>query len=215
MFPNLITYYVHRSDPLPPNNAHLYQYILAGNGLFLRAGTPWWEVVMPLLLYPVRGLLPVKPVFRLLIGRLPETLLAAAYQSALSAREKNGGLREALYSFQVQEKQVRVMRPRQIATPGSVTSAGLDDPAILLELHSHGNMPAFWSPTDNHDEQGIRLYGVMGRLDSVPEMKLRVGVCGHWKPLFVNQLFTGDGGFRDANRHRPVDIHASTEQPIP
>jgi len=156
---------------------------------------------MPLLRYPVRGLLPVQPVFRLLMGRLPETLLAAAYQSALSAREKNGGLREALYSFQVQERQVRLMRPRQVATSGSVTSAGLDDPTVLLELHSHGNMPTFWSETDNHDEQGIRLYGVMGRLDSSPEIKLRVGVCGHWKPLYISQLFTGDGGFRDANRH--------------
>lgn len=202
MFPNLITYHVHHSGPLPPNNAYLYQYILAGNGFFLRAGTPWWEVVMPLLHYPVRGLLPVQPVFRLLIGRLPESLLAAAYQSALSAREKNGGLREALYSFQVGDNQVRLMRPRQVATPGSVTSAGLDDPTILLELHSHGNMPAFWSETDNHDEQGIRLYGVMGRLESQPELKLRVGVCGHWKPLYISQLFAGAGGFVDANREK-------------
>ena len=201
MFPNLITYHVHRSDPLPANNAHLYQYILAGNGLFLRAGTPWWEVIMPLQRYLIRGLLPVQPAFRLLIGRLPESLLAAAYQSALTAREKNGGLREALYSFHVQEKQVRLMRPRQVATPTRVTSAGLDDPTILLELHSHGNMPAFWSFTDDGDEQGIRLYGVMGRLDSVPEIKFRVGVCGHWKPLFVHQLFTGTVGFRDANQH--------------
>ncbi len=207
MFPNLITYHVHRSDPLPPNNAHLYQYILAGNGLFLRAGTPWWEVVMPLLRYPVRGLLPVQPVFRLLMGRLPESLLAAAYLSALTAREKSGGLREALYSFQVKEEKVCLMRPRQVATPMSVTSAGLDDPTILLELHSHGNMPAFWSSTDDHDEQGIRLYGVMGQLDSMPEIKFRVGVCGHWKPLFVHQLFTGTAGFRDANRNRPVAIH--------
>ena len=156
---------------------------------------------MPLLRYPVRGLLPVTPVFRLLMGRLPESLLAAAYQSALTAREKNGVFREALYSFHVQEKQVRLMRPRQVATPTRVTSAGLDDPTILLELHSHGNVPAFWSFTDDGDEQGIRLYGVMGRLDSVPEIKFRVGVCGHWKPLFVHQLFTGTAGFRDANRN--------------
>ncbi len=74
-------------------------------------------------------------------------------------------------------------------------------------------MPAFWSATDNHDEQGIRLYGVMGRLDSVPEMKLRVGVCGHWKPLFVHQLFTGTAGFRDANRHCPVAIHGQHREP--
>lgn len=155
---------------------------------------------MPLMRYPVRGLLPVQPAYRLLISRLPESLLAAAYQSALTARKKNGGLREALYTFHVQEKQVYLMRPRQVATPGSVTSAGLDDPTTLLELHSHGNMPAFWSSTDDRDEQGIRLYGVMGRLDTQPELKLRVGVCGHWKPLFVNQLFTESAGFRDANR---------------
>lgn len=34
MFDNLVTYRVHKCDPLPANNSLAYQYILAGNGLF-------------------------------------------------------------------------------------------------------------------------------------------------------------------------------------
>ncbi len=35
-------------------------------------------------------------------------------------------------------------------------------------------MRAFWSNTDNRDEQGFRIYGVIGRLDSdTPELRLR------------------------------------------
>ena len=39
MFPNLVTYHIHTCNPLTANNALAYQYILAGNGLFIRAET--------------------------------------------------------------------------------------------------------------------------------------------------------------------------------
>ena len=54
----------------------------------------------------------------------------------------------------------------------------------LLELHSHHLMAAFFSATDTADEQGFRLYGVVGHLDSAdqhaPEIRIRVGIYGHF-----------------------------------
>jgi hypothetical protein len=70
-------------------------------------------------------------------------------------------------------------------------------PAVLCELHSHGNMRAFWSRTDDADEQGARVYAVIGRLDTAPEIRIRVGVYGYWHPLPVTAVFTGAGGFTD------------------
>ena len=45
-------------------------------------------------------------------------------------------------------------------------------------------LPAFFSATDDRDEQGFRIYGVAGRLYTPrPELRLRVGVYGHSAPL--------------------------------
>ena len=52
--------------------------------------------------------------------------------------------------------------------------------------------------TDDRDEQGFRIYGVAGRLDTpLPELSLRVGVYGHFAPVGWSQVFDGpDPGLR-------------------
>ena len=37
---------------------------------------------------------------------------------------------------------------------------------VVAEFHSHGSSRAFFSATDDRDEQGFRIYGVAGRLDA-------------------------------------------------
>ena len=54
-----------------------------------------------------------------------------------------------------------------------------------------------WSGTDNGDGQGFRAYGVIGRLDKKPLMRLRLGVYGYWFPFPSHMLFDGSGGFVD------------------
>ena len=74
----------------------------------------------------------------------------------------------------------------------------------MLEIHSHGPHPAVFSSTDNRDEQGLRLYGVVGRLGTErPEVALRVGAYGHFLPVAWETVFDGDSGaFRDAHFDR-------------
>ena len=62
----------------------------------------------------------------------------------------------------------------------------------MAEFHSHGTHRAFFSATDDRDEQGFRIYGVVGRLDDpLPELALRVGVYSHFSPLHWSQVFDG------------------------
>ena len=82
------------------------------------------------------------------------------------------------------------MVPPQSGTPTSLT---YQPPAgVVAEFHSHGRHRAFFSATDDGDEQGFRIYGVVGRLhDPLPELTLRVGIYGHFAPLEWAQVFDG------------------------
>jgi PRTRC genetic system protein A len=197
MLDDIVTYCVHRQAPLPPNNALGYQYVLAAAGVYLRAENRYFDVLLPIAPCPIRGLAPLEPHFVLKVPRLPGRLLAAVLSDAHQARRPDGGLNEALYHFHHDGAGVRVVKPVQRATAAGVIGAEGNPSSVILDLHSHGNMGAFWSGTDDGDEQGFRAYGVVGRVDTKPEIRLRLGVYGYWFPIPVSLLFGGSTGFLD------------------
>jgi len=75
-------------------------------------------------------------------------------------------------------------------------------------MHSHGQMRAWFSTTDNADETGLKLYGVIGRLDAVPVVKLRIGAYGYFKTLRWSDVF--DGSLTGA-----VEYEKAREEVIP
>ncbi|MCI0648719.1 MAG: Mov34/MPN/PAD-1 family protein [Chloroflexi bacterium] len=204
MFANLVTYHVHQSRPLPANDALAYQYILAAGGVFVRAETRFWTATLPIARCEIRGLQPLQPQFRLKVPRLPHQLLAQVLADARRVGGGDGRLHEALYRFQHTGERVRVVKPAQQATATRVSNPGGDDPTTILELHSHGRMEAFFSRTDNLDEQGAHIYGVIGQVDGAPEIRLRLGLYGYWQPLPVTFLFDGDDGFVDVTRQKEL-----------
>ena len=84
----------------------------------------------------------------------------------------------------------RQVVPEQDGTASSLTYR---PPAgVVAEFHPHARGRAFFSATDDRDEQGLRIYGVVGRLDTpLPELSLRVGVYGHFAPMCWQQVFVG------------------------
>ena len=205
MIDKLVTYHIHKRDPLPANDALAYQYVLAGNGVFVRAETRFFTALLPVTASTVRGLPPLRPQFQLLVPRIPARLLDAILVDARCARRPDNGLNEVLYQFYHHGRAVQVKKPAQQTTPTSVTTAVADAATIICDLHSHGNMRAFFSQTDNADEQGARLYAVIGKLDSEPEMRLRVGVYGYWQPLPLTAVFTANGPFKDLYQEKDDD----------
>ena len=67
----------------------------------------------------------------------------------------------------------------------------LDDQRYLhyADLHSHNDMPANFSMTDDRDERANRVYMVMGRLDRYfPELSVRVCNGGHFCAIPPEQV---------------------------
>lgn len=88
-----------------------------------------------------------------------------------------------------------VVYPDQEASPTQVTTDDATDPydpdrPRVLQIHSHGTLPARFSPTDDADEQATGCYGVIGHLDQpLPTMRFRFACGGRHVPLSPDDLF--------------------------
>lgn len=49
IFPNLVTYHVYDGRFLQPFDTQAYQYILTGDGIFVRAETPFFSALVPVI----------------------------------------------------------------------------------------------------------------------------------------------------------------------
>lgn len=192
----LVDYLIARTG-LPPRSGDAYDYVLAGDGLYLATENRFLEVRVPVALAQVRGLPPVGPRFVLRRGRLPQQIWEEIVAAARSFSTRG---QELLLAVTFSESAgYRLVAPRQITGPLSVLYERFPD--VVLAIHSHHRFPADFSPTDDADEQGFGLYGVLGRLDQdQPEVALRLGVYGYFFPLPWGAVFDGNrGSFRNAN----------------
>ena len=159
-----------------------YNYILAGNGLFVRARSPLLEATVFIAPAQVRGLMLLEEKVVLPQGKMPRMLydLATSVLAADPRRERYLAVTwEGKYCLRV---------PPQENNPGGVSYEPL--PNTVLDIHSHGMISAFFSDTDDRDEQGLRLYMVMGRFDTMlPEVEMRVGVYGYFAPVRLEEVF--------------------------
>lgn len=86
--------------------------------------------------------------------------------------------------------------PRQTVSKDAVntTLPDLDDEkfTLVMEIHSHNTMNAFFSGTDDRDERATRLYTVVGCLDNLfPEVKTRASVGGTFIEIEPSMVFEG------------------------
>ena len=82
--------------------------------------------------------------------------------------------------------------PQQLMRPASVVPFDTLDTrgtSALIDLHSHGALSPFFSPIDDKDEQGFRIYAVLGELDRLPKLCVRVGVYGHYFDIPAATVF--------------------------
>jgi len=193
----LVEYLVARNGP-PPRRGLAYDYVVAGDGLYVVADNRYLAARVPVARATVRGLPRLYASLTLHAGRLPQTCWERIVAIACFRPE-----REVLLAVRQEPSGHQLLQPAQLAGPTSVVYRPPRD--ALLQLHSHGAYPAHFSPTDDADEQGFGLYGVVGRLGSErPEVTLRVGVYGYFLPVPWEAVFTGDrGAFRDVGCDGP------------
>ncbi len=183
----------------PPAMGKLYDYMLAGNGVFIRARREGLDAQIPVVRTQrkIAGL----PDLKTCIG-LPVRVPGSYLQVMLDASKVALPL-EILFSLSYGLCKWRLYIPPQTASGGSVRPADAYDGEFanaVIEVHSHNSMPAFFSTVDDRDETGFRIYAVIGRVDTLyPEINVRVGVYGHWAAIPAWMVFDDLGSFIDVN----------------
>lgn len=189
----LIDYRTMVGDTVPAVSAALLEYATAGNGLFVRARRDVCQVAIPVAAADVPGLANVDAGIELLVPKIPRAYLVRVFEFARRACVLAAAPVEYLCYLAWNGQSWEYLEPVQEASATSVRPAGpgLDDHArATVEIHSHHEMPARFSATDDADEAtGFRIYGVVGRIFSQPEVSLRVGCHGHFLPIAVDDLF--------------------------
>ena len=160
-----------------------YDYIMAGNGLFVRARNALLDATVQMATAEIRGLPPLEAGATLAHGPVPMGLLQAALRAmrlaapselmAVVVHDPDAG-----YQLRYPPQSTGATRVEYEALPGGI-----------LEIHSHVDGSARFSHTDDQDERGLAIYGVVGRLSSRPEVSLRLGVYGNFQKLPVSAVF--------------------------
>lgn len=180
-------------DSLPPFDASLCEYIFAANGLFRRARRSALEAIVPAA-PPTRLLSTLQPYVHLHAPLVPMQLAQTMLDESRRQCVERGEFVEVLFYFCWEAEQGWTMHiPPQAQGPTWVyaTDTGAESAYVkaLLEVHSHHWMDARFSPDDDRDEIGFRIYGVLGRIFERPEIKMRVSVYGDWWEIPASAVF--------------------------
>ena len=162
-----------------------FDYVLGAGGLYVQSESPHLTARVLVAPADVRGLSPVSEKLDLANGPIPAHVfeLGLAWMLAAPCTER-------FFAIRWDGDAYRLVVPPQEGTDSSLTYQ--PPTGVIAEFHSHGRHSAFFSSTDDGDEQGFRVYGVVGRVDTPePELTLRVGIYGHFAPLHWSQVFDG------------------------
>ena len=180
-----VGYLVNHQDGLTGAHGIGFDYVLGWGGLYVQSESAHLTARIPVAPCQVRGLAPVAEKVELARGPIPAEL----FELGLGWFEDDPET-ERFFAVRWDGLSYRLVVPEQ---EGTATSLAYAPPAgVVAEFHSHGRSRAFFSKTDDADEQGFRIYGVAGRLDTDrPELSLRVGVYGHFALVQWSQVFDG------------------------
>ena len=193
---------VPRYGDLPPME-HGQRTLIARNGVFVQVSLPWLDCTVQIANLPPAPPLPYGDLterisFR--FGVIPVALLEEfiAHGRAGLPCEVAGGL---IYCRASCTLRLQVYEALE-AGPGGIRYRMphlAPDEFIAVDLHTHGHLGAFWSPTDDSDDLSTKVCGVFGDLHTPdPSAKFRLVVNGFYKAL-------ANPWERRAGSRKPVD----------
>lgn len=183
-----------------------FDYVMAGNGLWIESEGKLMAARVPVASCKVKGLPDLEPVVRLRHGKIPAACFDLALGEMLKPEIMVGDMAQVQTPFGstlympsedetyvgiVYETGYHVRLPEQTGLPAKVQFLEMDN--VAMDLHSHGHYSTFFSGTDDSDEQGLRLYTVVGNCDkNPPGVRVRVGVYGYWLQIPWSDVFEGE-----------------------
>lgn len=180
---------------LPAINAYLKEYILAGNGVFVRAVRPEFQALIPITEIAIPGLPDLASNVELSYPKVPSYILLELWQHSVLAQNDNRHPIEALFYIKWVDRQWQLIIPEQQADAISCQPVDTDASSLYatscIEVHSHHSFKAKFSSADDAAEQQFRIYAVLGEIfSSCPKIRVRVGIYGHYCPISAEQIFS-------------------------
>ena len=185
--------------------------LVGRDGVFAQVRRTWLDCVLRIADLPPVPPLPygtVQERIAFSFGVIPLKLLERFIEAGRAAlpNEVAGGL-----IFCAKKNTVRLEVYESLrAGPGGVRyrmPSLAEHEAIAVDLHTHGRLRAFWSSTDDHDDQGVKVCGVFGNLhEKVPSAAFRLAVNGRFVALphpWEERSSNDDPGLEDA-QDRPT-----------
>lgn len=206
IFASLQQYHVATAaEPLPPPRPGI-TWIWAASGIFKRGVDSLRDILIEVGAAPlVPGLAQLTPHVHYAThqGRIPGGLLTAILDHARQAAEEQRGIARPIEQQYFITYRAGMPRPFRVALPPQDASATrvryelTISGQILVDVHSHHSMPAFFSRTDDRDDTGLSISAVVGRIFDRPEIAMRANVYGHHMPLPALAVFDRLDGCRD------------------
>lgn len=168
-----------------------FDYVIGGNGLFLRAQRTGLSVCFPLEDFEVRGLPDITPTFEMEYETVPVERVQEMISMSRYWAERGV---EDLFHFTLDESGAwEFHEPEQVRSGGSCRPLhdGPDSTheRAFIEAHSHHRMRAYFSAIDDRDETGFRIYAVLGDIPSAPKIRVRVGVYSYFWEIPAHWVF--------------------------
>lgn len=166
-----------------------FQYLLAANGIFIHAKNDFFEVVKQLPEKAEPGEWFCEESFA-----TPAKISADIFDWMCREFEATPDEEKmVMITYDCAAKEFKTYVPEQSASAVSVeyTVPELKEGEIvILECHSHPNMNAFFSETDDKDNQGFKVYGVFAvNSGKVDDFMLRLGVYGRFFEIGFQDIF--------------------------
>ena len=175
-------------------DGHLYNYLLAGNGLFLHAQRRELTVLLRIAPAQVRGLPALRSRLRVRFPLVPAHLVREMVRVAADAARDRSGSLEVLLYLTFQEGRWQLTRPPQEQTLSSVQLAPDADRAAVLEalidVHSHPFPLRAFSGTDHESDRGVFRFAVLiADSAGTPSLHARLCVYGVFLEVPPSLLF--------------------------
>lgn len=130
-----------------------------------------------------------KPEFHFALPKIPKKILDEVMRFFMKNKEHEA----ACQLFYTREEGYTIYYPVQRYTVTSVSFerdyALESSKTLVMDMHSHGRIQAFFSGQDDRDEKGTRLFLVAGNLYDEPQIRIRAGIIGRFVDICCSDIF--------------------------
>ena len=150
-----VGYLLKRKDGLTGEPGIGYNYVMAEDGLYVQSESSHIQACIPIATTKIKGLHKLERRIHLVHGPIPRGIFTAGLHWFRETPET-----ERFFAVLWEGEKYRINVPKQDGTESRLKYEP-PGPGVVMEIHSHGTHSAFFSNTDDQDEQAFRIYGVM------------------------------------------------------